>query len=195
MPFIPGRIGPGDTFGFAADTVRAASRACRERHTVIGGAEPAGAHFGPVAVARMHEFVAHTLNADTAGVLVLSTLVTTENDRTKLRTKPKDIDEGANSPEYNDWLARYALLARGPALAARVRRPVNALGNGIFTDKHRESRATTAQVRFPGEHLQLSLQHDGPGAHRASPYVGTPFDRCQRTSGRSPYGQTIYRLL
>lgn len=113
MPFIPRPIGPGETLGVATDTIRARHRELAANGLPVSGTEPAGAHFGPDTVARLHEFqsrhglaVTDTLTPDTAGVLALSTFVTTESDRTKLRTKLKDATDKVPKSRMESEVAR-----------------------------------------------------------------------------------------
>ena len=52
------------------------------------------------------------VNPATGGVMTLAALVATEGDRSKLREKLKNaVSAVPNSPEYNYWLARYAIMA------------------------------------------------------------------------------------
>src|SRR5437762_6586823 len=61
---------------------------------------------------RYHLPVTGNLDPATGGILSLSALVATEPDRAKLRTQLANmVDAVPDSPEYNYWLARYAIMA------------------------------------------------------------------------------------
>ena len=61
---------------------------------------------------RYHLPVTGNLDPATGGILSLSALVATEPDRTKLRTELTNmVDNVPDSPDYNYWLARYAIMA------------------------------------------------------------------------------------
>jgi hypothetical protein len=61
------------------------------------------------------------LDPVTGGILTLSALAATETDKTKLKALLKGaVDNVPNSPDYNNWLARYAIMAGDYDLAART---------------------------------------------------------------------------
>jgi peptidoglycan hydrolase-like protein with peptidoglycan-binding domain len=119
MPFIPRSIRPGETLGVSPDTIRQLHDELAASGFSVPATETASAHFGSETEARVREFqsrhglaVTGTVDDTTDGVLELTTLVTTEGDPAKLRTELKDaVDKVPNSPEYNYWLARYAIMA------------------------------------------------------------------------------------
>jgi peptidoglycan hydrolase-like protein with peptidoglycan-binding domain len=97
-----------------------------------------------------------TLTPTTGGVLSLVALVAEETDRVALRKKLAEaVNAVPDSPEYSYWLARYALLAGDPGLAARVKPVVfqgfrgNHLGNGIFTTDPGNAVPQQPDVAFP----------------------------------------------
>src|SRR5438552_2673727 len=70
---------------------------------------------------RYHLPVTGNLDPATGGILSLSALVATEPDRAKLRTELANMANNVpDSPEYNYWLARYAIMAGDYALAKKV---------------------------------------------------------------------------
>jgi hypothetical protein len=86
----------------------------------VRGAEVSGTPtFGTDTQARVREFqelyrLPETGDVDptTGGVMSLASLVATEGNRNSLKAKlVAAIDQVPNSPEYNYWLARYAIMA------------------------------------------------------------------------------------
>src|ERR1043165_8527573 len=81
------------------------------------------------------------LTPETGGVLSLAAAVASEADRAKLRAELNGaVGAVPDSPRYDYWLERHALMAGDPGLAARVNPQVfddlfgNDLGVGVFTD-------------------------------------------------------------
>ena len=70
------------------------------------------------------------LSPTSGGVLYLAALVAAEGDRAKLQAALKDaVGKVPNSPEYNYWLARYAIMAGDYATAKTIAQPFpNAAG-------------------------------------------------------------------
>jgi peptidoglycan hydrolase-like protein with peptidoglycan-binding domain len=86
---------------------------------VVGAEAGDTPRFGADTQARVREFqkryrLPETEEVDegTGGVMSLSAVVPTESDRSQLREKLKNaVNDVPDSPEYNYWLARYAILA------------------------------------------------------------------------------------
>jgi hypothetical protein len=100
--------------------------------------------------------VTGNLDSTTGGVLSLSALVATETNRAKLRTELANMTNSVpDSPEYNYWFARYALMAGDYNLAARVRPSPftdllgNGLENGVFTTGDGNPQPQQPDVSFP----------------------------------------------
>ena len=95
---------------------------------VIGAEADTTPRFGTDTQARVREYqhqygLQETGDVDpgTGGLMSLSVLVATESDRSQLREKLQNaVNDVPDSPEYNYWLARYAILAGDYGLAARV---------------------------------------------------------------------------
>jgi hypothetical protein len=107
------------------------------------------------------------VNPATGGVMTLAALVATEGDRSKLREKLKNaVNAVPNSPEYNYWLARSAILAGDYELAARVSPRLTDLsgitvdlGSAIFTTDPGGPRSPRQpEVPFPENFY--SYRHD-----------------------------------
>jgi peptidoglycan hydrolase-like protein with peptidoglycan-binding domain len=74
--------------------------------------------------------VTGNLDPATGGVLSLSALVATEADRSKLRTELANmVNDVPDSPAYNYWLARYAVVAGDYTTARTAARLANNFGN------------------------------------------------------------------
>src|SRR5712692_10930589 len=116
---------------------------------VVGAETGATPQFGAATSAQLKAFqdryrlpVTGNLDPATGGILTLAALAATENDRSKLRAGLKNaVNAVPNSPPYNYWLARYALMAGDYTLAARVSpRLIDLsgvkvdLGRAVFTD-------------------------------------------------------------
>src|SRR5437762_13732049 len=98
MPFITTPIGLAETFGVPSDTIRALHHELAVNGFPVADTETVGANFGSDTEARLRQFQSRhglatpgALDQVTGGVLTLSTLVSTEGDRTKLRADLKDI--------------------------------------------------------------------------------------------------------
>jgi peptidoglycan hydrolase-like protein with peptidoglycan-binding domain len=95
---------------------------------VAGGDTGDTPTFGEATSARAKNFqeryrlpVTGSVDPATGNILSLSALVATETDRSKLRAALESaVNVVPNSPDYNYWLARYAILAGDYGLAARV---------------------------------------------------------------------------
>jgi Tc toxin complex TcA C-terminal TcB-binding domain/PKD domain/Putative peptidoglycan binding domain len=75
--------------------------------------------------------VTGNLDPTTGGILSLSALVATETDRTKLRTELASmVNNVPDSPQYNYWLARYALMS-GDYTTANTARKTLELMHGV----------------------------------------------------------------
>src|SRR5438046_7571501 len=94
----------------------------------VNGTETTDTRFGSETEARVREFqklhhLPETGEVDPAtdGIMSLSALVATEGDRAKLQTELKDaVDKVPDSPEYNYWLSRSAVIAGDYGLAKNV---------------------------------------------------------------------------
>ena len=92
---------------------------------VVGAEADGTPRFGTDTQARVREFqqryrLRETGDVDSATDGVAA-LVATESDRSQLREKLQNaVNDVPDSPEYNYWLARYAILAGDYGLAARV---------------------------------------------------------------------------
>jgi hypothetical protein len=103
-----------------------------------GGGTP---QFGAATAGQLNAFearyglpVKNELNPTNGGVLYLASLAGTETDRTKLQAELKDsVGKVPDSPEYNYWLARYAIMAGDYVTAKSVEKPVNHV-DGLFVD-------------------------------------------------------------
>jgi hypothetical protein len=70
---------------------------------------------------RYHLPVTGEFDSTTGGVRSLAALVATEPDRTKLQTELANmVNNVPDSPQYNYWLARYAVMTGDYALAKKV---------------------------------------------------------------------------
>jgi hypothetical protein len=147
-----------------ADTIRAIHHELAVNGFSVAATETAAANFGSDTEARLCEFQSRhrltrtgTLDQVTGGVLALSALVTTESDRAKLRAELKDaVDKVPDSPEYNYWLARYAIIAGDYALSKRVSPRVRDLsglnvdiGNAVLNPGTGPGSPRQPEVPFP----------------------------------------------
>ena len=115
MPFITGAI----TATTSIDTIHQLHAELAAAGLSVGVAPTATPQFLAAARASVSEFqkrhnLAPTGEVDptTGGILTLSALVVSEGDRLKLREGLKNgLNQVPSSPEYNYWLARYAILA------------------------------------------------------------------------------------
>jgi hypothetical protein len=127
--------------GVPAETIKTLHTELATIGLRVAGAEAKGTpRFGKATSAKLKAFqeryklpVNGNLDPTTGGVLTLSALVATEADRSTLREKLKNaVANAPSSPEYNYWLARYALMAGDYDTAARVSpRLVDLSGVGV----------------------------------------------------------------
>ena len=112
-----------------ARTIRALHTELAAIGLPVAGEEASGTpRFGSDTKARVREFqqlhgLPKTGKVDrtTGGIMSLSAFVATEVDRSKLRKKLKAaVGNVPNSPDYNYWLARYAVMSGDYALAKKV---------------------------------------------------------------------------
>jgi hypothetical protein len=123
------------------DTIRTLHSELAAVGLPVNGSETTDTRFGSDTEARVREFqklhhLPETGEVDPAtdGIMSLSALVATEGDQNKLRAELKDaIDEVPNSPEYNYWLARYAIMAGDYAIPKTILKLHPDLG-GLLTD-------------------------------------------------------------
>src|SRR6266404_7761060 len=193
MPFITRPIGPGETLGVSSDTIRQLHHELAVNGFSVAGTESTSETFGPDTEARVRDFqsryklaVTGTLDQVTGGILALSTLVTTESDRTKLRAELKDaVNKVPNSPEYNYWLARYAIMVGDYTLGASISPQLTDLsglnvdlGSAIFTDGDGPGAPRQPEVPFPENFYSyrnsLMLEGDITNLRIMAPSGGMP---------------------
>jgi hypothetical protein len=145
----------------------------------VGGADASATpRFGSDTETRVRDFQSrYHLSADgtvtptTGGVLVLAALAATQGDRSRLRTELKNaVHNVPNSPEYNYWLARYAVMAGDYDLAAHASphlTDLSGLGihlaDGVFT-RGDSPPPRAPEVPFPENfysyrHASMALSH------------------------------------
>jgi hypothetical protein len=129
---------------------------------VTGDETGATPSFGAATSARLVRFQQrYQLPADgkldptTGGLLTLSALVASETDRAKLRAELAGTRGAvAGSAAYDQWLARFAVMAGAYDLASSVAPHVrdlfgNDLGSGVFTDGSGNAPPRQPEVPFP----------------------------------------------
>jgi hypothetical protein len=148
MPPVTRVIAAGSA-GVSVETIKALHTELAAIGLPVVGAE-AGAtpQFAEATSAQLKAFqeryklpVNGNLDPTTGGILTLAAVVATESERSTLREKLKNaVNAVPSSPDYNYWLARFALMAGDYDTAARVSprlvdlsgAAVN-LGDGVFT--------------------------------------------------------------
>jgi len=120
---------------------------------VAGAESGATPQFGSATSTQLKAFqnryqlpVTGNLDPATGGVLSLSAVVATEADRSKLRTELANmVNDAPNSPAYNYWLARYAVVAGDYTTARTAARLAQDFG---------DIRATIGPIIDPGPQPQ-----------------------------------------
>jgi peptidoglycan hydrolase-like protein with peptidoglycan-binding domain len=131
-PLPAGGLGPAPvSFGpvLPVETTRRLQAELSALGMPVADGEADGApRFGSATADRLKQFqqlyglpVDGALNPTTGGVLTLAAMVAAETDHARLRTELRAAQgQVPNSPQYNYWLARYAILAGDYDLAAGV---------------------------------------------------------------------------
>jgi hypothetical protein len=156
------RVGSSD---IPVETIRALHAELNAVGFRVEGADASGTpRFGMDTYARVREFqILHRLSPTgdvdplTGAVMSLSALAATERDRTRLRAALREAEGAvAASPDYEYWLARYAIMAGDYELAARVSPRLGDLsavtvdlGEGVFTDGIGAQPPRAPEVAFP----------------------------------------------
>lgn len=126
MPYIPAPITPGGATPAPPDIIKQLHDELSAVGLAVAGTEVGATPvFGAVTSAQLKTFQARynlqatgNLDPTTGGLLTVSALVATEGDRSNVQAGLQGaLNKVANAPEYNYWLARYAIVARDYATA------------------------------------------------------------------------------
>jgi hypothetical protein len=161
MPIVPGRFQPIPTTGPVLPVAivnQLQDELAAVGFAVTGTEAGATPQFGKATSMQLKAFQTRyqfeatgDLEPTIGAILTNAALVATESDRTKLREKLKSaVNAVPNSPRYDYWLARFAIMAGFYDLAMKVNPHLqdlfgNDIGNDVFT--HAPPRAP--DIPFP----------------------------------------------